>query len=605
MPPEETQAEKKSPPWHSLDVQDVLSRLNVQTKQGLNADEAIRRIQQYGQNVFETAGTVPWYKVLLRQFMDVLIIILLVAAGVSIAVGEHIDAITILVIVILNGMLGFIQEWRAERAMEALQRMLAPVCKVIRDGHAQEINAKELVPGDVVLLEVGDRVPADLRVVEALNLRADESSLTGESVPVSKSIDSVDAKTPLAEQSSLVWMGTAITNGRAQGVVVATGMKTEFGRIAHLTQSVKDEITPLQRKLAKLGKQLGFMGLTVAVLVAALGGLLGDKKLLEMFLTGVSLAVAVVPEGLPAVVTITMALGVRAMVRRNSLMRRLHAAETLGSATVICTDKTGTLTKNEMTIQHIWLPDSQIQVTGAGYAPEGEFQLDDEQVDPAQLPCLNALLETGLRCNHAAIAQDDRGWYAVGDPTEAALVVAARKAGLNNADKPRKFVSEFSFDSRRKRMSVIEEHPEGLIAHVKGALGERGGRSMIPRSAGSTPNATAAIPSVTKLIQSIWAGKRMRGPLRTILIKIATTSARLELSKYRTNFWILSYCRRPSSTALIIVAKLSSRRIVSDAPFATSVPRIPIAIPTSAFLRAGASLTPSPVMATMCPISCI
>ncbi len=453
--------------WHTLDVQEVLSRLSADSEHGLDKEEAARRLQKYGPNAFESVGRVPWYRVLLRQFTDTLIIILMVAAGVSAIIGETVDAIAIITIVVLNGALGFVQEWRAERAMEALQRMLAPRCVAIRDGRAQEIDAEELVPGDVVLLEVGDRVPADLRLVEALNLRVDESSLTGESVPVSKEIEPVDPDTPLAERSSIVWMGTAITNGRAQGVVVETGMETEFGRIADLTQSVGDEATPLQRKLARLGKQLGIFGLGISMLIAVTGWLLGNP-LVEMFLTGVSLAVAVVPEGLPAVVTITLALGVRAMVRRRSLLRHLHAAETLGAATVICTDKTGTLTQNEMTIQHIWLPEASIDVTGVGYALEGDFHIDGQSVAPQENPGLFALLETGLRCNHAKIAEDERGYYAMGDPTEAALVVTACKAGLDGDERPQ-FFSEFSFDSKRKRMTVIEKTQEGLVAHVKGA----------------------------------------------------------------------------------------------------------------------------------------
>ena len=460
-------ASENAPLWHVLDVSEVLSRLNTDTENGLSAGDAANRLQKYGPNALASVGRVAWYRVLFRQFTDALILVLLMAAVVSVIVGEPTDAITILAIVVLNGALGFVQEWRAERSLEDLQRMLAPRCKVIRDGQVSEIDAGELVPGDMVLLEVGDRVPADLRLVEALNLRMDESSFTGESVPVSKSIEPVDSEAALAEQSSVAWMGTAVTNGRAQGVVVATGMTTEFGRIAHLTQSVGDEATPLQRKLARLGKQLGILGLGISVLIAMTGWALG-RPLLEMFLTGVSLAVAVVPEGLPAVVTIALALGVRAMVRRKSLLRRLHAAETLGAATVICTDKTGTLTENEMTIQRIWLPDAEIQVTGVGYTPEGDFQSNGEKIVPEELPNLIAALRTGLTCSHASINQDEKGWYAIGDPTEAALVVAARKAGLGE-EKPSEILSEFSFDSRRKRMTVIEADQGTRIAHVKGA----------------------------------------------------------------------------------------------------------------------------------------
>jgi Ca2+-transporting ATPase len=453
--------------WHALDVQAVLSELGSDPKGGLSTEEAARRLGQYGPNTLVSVGQVPWYRVLLRQFIDILIVILLVAAVISFIIGETTDSVTILAIVILNGALGFVQEWRAEKALESLKRMLSPRCKVVRDGNAREIDAKELVPGDVALLEVGDRIPADLRLIESLNLRMDESAITGESLPVSKDIEPVEPDVAMAERSSLVWMGTAVTNGRARGAVVATGMTTEFGRIAHLTQTVSDESTPLQRKLTKLGKQLGVLGVAVSVVIAATGWILG-RPLLEMFLTGVSLAVAVVPEGLPAVVTITLALGVRAMVRRKSLLRRLHAAETLGAASVICTDKTGTLTENQMTIQRIWLPKTDIQVTGVGYAPEGEFQLGEKVIEAGEKPDLIALLETGLKCSHARIAQENGNWYAIGDPTEAAIVVAAYKAGLELMEST-ELISEFSFDSRRKRMTIIESRQDARIAHVKGA----------------------------------------------------------------------------------------------------------------------------------------
>jgi Ca2+-transporting ATPase len=456
-----------TPAWHSLDVELVVTRLNTDFRHGLSTQEARRRLQQHGPNILQTARKVRWYTVLARQFVDVLIFILLVAAAISVAVGAMADAVTILVIVVLNGVLGFVQEWKAERAIEALQRMLAPHCKVVRDGQERAIDTKELVPGDVVLLEIGDRIPGDLRLVEALDLKVDESSLTGESESVNKGIAPVDGDAPLAERTSVGWMGTAVSNGRARGVVTATGMATEFGRIARLTQTVEREVTPLQRKLAVLGKQLGIFSVAISVVVAVSGWLLG-KPMPEMFLTGISLAVAVVPEGLPAVVTITLALGVRAMVRRRALLRRLQAAETLGAATVICTDKTGTLTQNEMTVTHIWLPSGELAVTGVGYDPKGHFEEQGHKVDHRRRPDLLALLETGLRCNHARITKDDRGWHQIGEPTEAALVAAAYKAGLHPDEKPHT-VSEFSFNSRRKRMTVIEHLREGLVAHVKGA----------------------------------------------------------------------------------------------------------------------------------------
>lgn len=453
--------------WHALEVKVVLERLQTDPRLGLNAPEAVRRLEQYGPNLLKTVGRVPWYVVFARQFLSGLILILAAAAAIALVIGEVTDALTIMAIVVLNGILGFVQEWKAERAIEALQGMLSPRCTAVRDGGEREIDAAALVPGDIVLLSIGDRVPADLRLIEALNLRVDESSLTGESVSVNKSIDPAEATAPLAERSSVAWMGTSVTNGRAYGVVVATGMETEFGRIAELTQTVGEEPTPLQRKLGVLGKQLGILAIGISIVVGTTGWLLG-KSLLEMFLTGVSLAVAVVPEGLPAVVTITLALGIRAMVGRRALLRRLQAAETLGAATVICTDKTGTLTQNEMTVQRIWLPAGEIEVSGTGYAPSGDFGVNGHKIAPDNRHDLLTLLETGLRCNHARIYKDADGWREIGEPTEAALVVAACKAGLHPED-PSHSVTEFSFNSLRKRMTIVEHRPEGLIAHVKGA----------------------------------------------------------------------------------------------------------------------------------------
>ncbi len=453
--------------WHALPAKAVVERLHTDPQQGLSTAEARRRLAESGPNQLQAVRQTPWYTVLARQFVDVLIGILLVAAVIAFAIGEVGDAVTILAIVVLNGILGFVQEWKAEQALAALQRMLAPRCTVVRDGREQEIDARDLVPGDIVLLEIGDRVPADLRLLEAINLKVDESALTGESLPAVKDVNPVAADAPLALRHDIAWMGTAVTNGRARGVVVATGMATEFGRIAHLTQTVGEETTPLQRKLAVLGRQLGIYSVAIAVLVAAAGWLLG-KPLLEMFLTGVSLAVAVVPEGLPAVVTIALALGVRAMVRRRALLRRLQAAETLGAATVICTDKTGTLTQNEMTARKIWLPAGEVQVTGVGYDPAGHFEVDGKKLDYHRRPDLLALLETGLLCNHARLEKDAQGWHQLGEPTEAALVVAAYKAWLSPPVEPA-IVSEFSFNSARKRMTIIEKTDEGLLAHVKGA----------------------------------------------------------------------------------------------------------------------------------------
>ena len=454
--------------WHAIAAEQTLFQLDTSTSLGLSTKVAETRQVEYGPNAFPSQARQTWQQVLIRQFMDVLIGVLLIAAAISLVVGDITDAITILAIVILNAALGFIQEWKAERALEALQQMLHPQCRVLRDGAERQIDSRFLVPGDITILETGDHVPADLRLIEALNLQVDESALTGESAAILKQSQPVAEQTDLADQRCMAWMGTAVTNGRAIGVVVDTGAATEFGRIAALTESISDETTPLQLKLRTLGKQLGLVALGVSIIVAATG-LWSGRHPLEMFLTSVSLAVAIVPEGLPAVVTLTMALGIRAMVRRKALLRRLQAAEGLGAATVICTDKTGTLTKNEMTVQRIWLPSGFVDVSGIGYAPIGTFNINHHEITCDQHPDLIRLLRTALHCNHATLHQVDKHWQPLGEPTEAALVVAAGKASLTR-DHQRRAVTEFSFNSNRKRMTVVEAERDGkFLALCKGA----------------------------------------------------------------------------------------------------------------------------------------
>ncbi len=453
--------------WHALNTDKVIYKLQTNSANGLNFAEAQSRLKQYGPNVLQTFHKKTWYSVFARQFIDVLILILLIAAAVSLFIGSIGDTITIMAIVVFNGVLGFVQEWKAEKSIEALKKMLEPHCEVLRNGKEQKIDARDLVPGDIVLIKTGDRVPADIRVIEQTNLKIDESPLTGESVSVNKTTDPVNKDAPLAEKTSIAWMGTSVTNGRAKGVVVATGMSTEFGRIAKLTETVGRELTPLQKKLGILGKQLGIIAVLISLIVVFAGWYLG-KSLIDMFLMGVALAVAVVPEGLPVVVTVTLALGIRAMVKRRVLLRRLQAGETLGSATIICTDKTGTLTQNQMTVQNVWLPSEELEVTGIGYNPNGHFRKNGEQIDHIRNINLLSLLETGLKCNHSRIDKDERGWYSIGEPTEAALVTVANKAGLT-LDSEDHIMSEFSFNSERKRMTVIEHFPKYLMAYVKGA----------------------------------------------------------------------------------------------------------------------------------------
>ena len=453
--------------WHAKTVDQIAIELEVDCIDGLSEADIDARQLEFGSNELDDHSSASWRQVLLRQFKDVLVAILVAAAVISLIAGEWTDALTIAAIIALNGALGFAQEWRAERALAALRGMLSPRCVVVRDSKEQEIDAKALVPGDVVVLETGDRVPADLRLIQCSNTKTDESVLTGESLSVSKQTEPLDSNTPLAERQNMAWTGTTLTNGRAVGIVVATGAETEFGRIAELTQSIDSETTPLQRKLATLGRQLGFAAVVIAIMIAVAGSLTG-KPLMEMFMTGVSLAVAVVPEGLPAVVTLTMAIGIRAMVRRKALLRRLRAAETLGAATIVCTDKTGTLTKNEMTVRKIWLPSGTVDVTGIGFDPAGHFEIDNQKIEYRKHRDLLRLLETGLHCNHARIQKEDDGWHDYGDPTESALVVAAHKAWLD-PDQPRSVIGEFSFDSNRKRMTVIENEGTGRVAHIKGA----------------------------------------------------------------------------------------------------------------------------------------
>jgi len=418
---------ERTTPWHATEIPDAVALLHSDTQKGLGASESTLRLADAGTNRIESIRKISPLTIFFRQFTDMLILILVAAAAVAFAIGEIGDTVTILAIVILNGLLGFAQEFKAEKAIEALQKMLSPRCKVLREGSRVEIDAGELVPGDIVLLEIGDRVPADLRLIEAVNLKVDESVLTGESASVSKSVLSVAGATPLPERSDMAWMGTSVTNGYARGLVTATGMSTEFGRIARLTSETEQTRTPLQKRLAVLGKKLGILSVAVSVLVAIAGYLFG-KPVMEMVLTGISLAVAVVPEGLPAVVTITLALGVKAMVRQQALLRRLQAAENLGSADVICTDKTGTLTQNEMTVQQIWLFGGGVSVTGSGYDPAGHFEADGRKIDYRDRNDLLRLLRTGLLCNHASLRREEGAWSITGEPTEAALITDSRRA---------------------------------------------------------------------------------------------------------------------------------------------------------------------------------
>ena len=492
--------------WHSVSGEEALDRLQTGFSQGLSSQEAQRRLAQHGPNELTEAPRPGFWSRLLDQFKNFLVMILLVASLVSLLLRDYVEAVAIMAIVALNAILGVIQESKAEESLAALKKMAAPEARVIRDGRQVNVPARELVPGDIVLLETGNYVPADVRLLEAVNLKIEEASLTGESEPVQKRSDVVlDREIPLGDRRNTAYMGTLVTYGRGRGVVIGTGMNTQIGLIAQMIQSFETEPTPLQRKLEELGKTLGIAALAICGLVFLIGvgrfvldpvpGVTLTEQALEMFIVAVSLAIAAVPEGLPAVVTICLALGMQRMVRRNALLRRLPAVESLGSATAICSDKTGTLTQNAMTVTEVWTPDAQLAVSGDGYTPEGEFSDGEHVYSPGELPAsVNLLLQAGLLCNDAHIETSGledgrRSWRVVGDPTEGALVVAAAKAGFWNDDQHGGVAdraAEIPFDSERKRMTVIYDvRGTALAARQIGLNGREEKESRDLRDAGS------------------------------------------------------------------------------------------------------------------------
>jgi Ca2+-transporting ATPase len=460
---------------HAAAADEVAAMLGSDANAGLTSGAAAERLAQFGRNELAQAPPEMWWKRLARQFADLLIWILIAAAIISGLLGEWLDAVAILAIVVLNGILGFVQEGRAEQALAALRKLSTPHAKVIRDGRSQNIEAADLVPGDRIDLEAGDRIPADVRLINTAGFRAEEAALTGESVPTDKDHEEVLAPdAPLGDRVNMAYMGTTAAAGAASAIVVATGMTTEIGHIAGLLQRQGIEQTPLQRRLAELGRMLLFVVLGIVVLMlvvqVARGGAFVDALLLS-----VSLAVAAVPEGLSAVVTVALALGLQRMAKRNALIRRLPSVETLGAVTVICSDKTGTLTRNEMTVREIVAGGKRYEVTGGGYEPAGEFHADGVAVDPAVEPALSQVLIVGLWCTHAQVTRAGDGnagkWELVGDPTEGALVVAAMKAGIRPVERERNVVHEIPFSSDRKAMSVVARSGDDgqLYMYTKGA----------------------------------------------------------------------------------------------------------------------------------------
>lgn len=459
---------------HAESLENLAKILGNDPQRGLGAGEAARRLEAWGHNELREAPREPSWKRLLSQFQDPIVWILMVAAGIAGLVGELIDTGAILAIVLLNAVISFLQEERAEQAIAALQKMSSPTAKVVRDGHLVSVPARELVPGDRIEVEAGDQIPADARLLQASSLRVEEAPLTGESTPSDKRVLSdLAADVPLGDRTNMVYFGTVCVAGKGAAVVVATGMNSELGKIAGLLGQSKREPTPLQKRLAELGRVLGIVCLVVVAIIFAFQIRRGG--LAEVFLSSISLAVAAVPEGLPAVVTLALALGLQRVAKRNALVRKLPSVETLGCVTVICSDKTGTLTRNQMTVRRIVTESNEFHVTGTGYAPEGEFRSDEESGSPieaAERFELIQVLKIAALCNSAAVEKKEESgaWQVVGDPTEGALIVAAMKAGLDVDRNSLELVHEIPFDSDRKTMSVVFRGADGkLVMYSKGA----------------------------------------------------------------------------------------------------------------------------------------
>jgi Ca2+-transporting ATPase len=467
-------------------AKEVVAGLTSDAQRGLSTEEARARLERYGPNELEAERPVPAWRRFLAQFRDTLVILLVIATAISVGLWAYerdsalpYEGIAIFAIVLLNGILGYVQESRAERAVAALRAMSAAEASVVRDGERGSIPAAELVPGDIILVEEGDTIPADARLIESTALQASEASLTGESLPVQKDVQPIEEEVGLGDRSNVVFSGTAATYGRGKAVVTATGMQTELGKIAGMLRRTEDEATPLQKELDRTGRLLGAIVLVIAAVIVAtillVEGVREPAAIFDVLILGVALAVAAVPEGLPAIVTAVLAIGVQRMARRNAIVRRLPAVETLGSATVIASDKTGTLTKNEMTVRTVVTASGRADLGGTGYAPEGELRRDGQ---PVEDDALRAEVERALRAadlaNNATLSHSDGRWSVQGDPTEGALIVAARKAGLSPESLDARFerVGEVPFSSERKLMSTVHkdaEKPERLAAFAKGA----------------------------------------------------------------------------------------------------------------------------------------
>ena len=449
--------------FHEMKIDQVEKALETDFSSGLSQEEVKKRVKLHGLNELDEGEKQSALLLFFSQFKDFMVLVLLAATLISGLLGEYIDAIAIIAIVIINGFLGFYQERRAEKSLQALKELSAPQVSVLRDGQWIKIPSKEIVIGDVLKFTSGDRIGADVRVIESKSLEIEESALTGESVPVSKHIEALANPNPgIGDMENIAFMGTMITRGSGVGVVIATGMKTAMGQIADLLQNAETQDTPLQRRLEQLGKILITVALLLTVLVVVVGVLRGHD-IYEMFLAGVSLAVAAIPEGLPAIVTVALSLGVQKMIKKNAIVRKLPAVETLGCASVICSDKTGTMTQNKMTVTHLWSGGQTWTVDGVGYQPQGNFYRNERNINPRDEKALQQMLIFGMLCNHSDLVVRDDDYFLDGDPTEGALLVSAMKAGFDRPKLLDEFtiIKEFPFDSARKMMSVHVQDKQG------------------------------------------------------------------------------------------------------------------------------------------------
>ncbi len=477
-------------PWHAASIEEVLKELGA-SREGLSSQEASERLKKYGSNEIKEVKRRTALQMFLDEFKDVFILLLIAATIFSAIVGYYemlqgeefmesfADVITISAIVFLCAVTGFVQEYRAEKAVEALKKLTAPKARVIRDGKEIIIPAKEVVPGDILVLEAGDRVPADARLVEAIELKTNEAVLTGESTPVEKDVNPVREDAPVSERRNMVFSATHVVYGRGRAVVVATGMNTEFGKIAKMVQEAEEEETPLQKKLNRFASKIARVVIAVCIVIFMLEvfEVVMQRRFeidgfIQAFMSSIALAISAVPEGLPAIVTVALALGAREFAKRNAIVRRLSSAESLGAVTVICSDKTGTITKGEMTVRQVYVDGKIVEVTGVGYEPKGEFRIGEDHIEPAE--SLQLLLRIGALCNNASLRRNEQNnsWEVFGDPTEGALIVSAAKAGLEKEALEKSFprIGEIPFTSERKRMTTIHKTPEGEVhAYMKGA----------------------------------------------------------------------------------------------------------------------------------------